>query len=376
MKLFTSMVMSLSLLASACAGANQGRVASGSYAPSVASSNQAQKITITRSGSQPSRQAPAEYFTGSVRIDPLFQAKDPSHTSGSYVTFDPGARSAWHTHPLGQTLIVTAGTGRVQRWGDPVEEIRPGDVVGIPPGQKHWHGASPTTAMTHIALQGAVGGKNVDWMEKVSEEEYKMTATRESSALPAMLTRDDIRTVAPALEKYTQGPLGDLWKRPDLSPRDRCIITVAVLIARNQTIEMPYHFNLALDNGVKASEISEVITHLAFYSGWANAMSAVGVAKDVFRARGIGADQLPPASGPLLPIDEVSEARRAAFVEQSVGPVAPGVVQYTTDPLFHDLWLRPALTPRDRSLVTVSALVAQGSWRNSRLTSTERWTMA
>jgi 4-carboxymuconolactone decarboxylase len=135
---------------------------------------------------------------------------------------------------------------------------------------------------------------------------------------------------------------------------------VAVLIARNQMIELSSHLNQALDNGVKAREISEIITHLAFYSGWANAMSAVAVAKDVFRARGIGADQLPPAGGPLLPIDQASEARRAAFVEQNVGPVAPGVVQYTTDPLFHDLWLRPAIAPRDRSLVTVSALIASG----------------
>jgi 4-carboxymuconolactone decarboxylase len=304
MKLFAATVTSLSLLASGCAGANQARVASGSYAHSTASSNQAQTITITRSGSQPSRQAPAEYFTGSVRIDPLFQAKDPSHTSGSYVTFEPGARSAWHTHPLGQTLIVTAGTGRVQRWGDPVEEIRPGDVVWISPGQKHWHGASPNTAMTHIAIQGAVDGKNVAWMEKVSEEQYKMKDTQKLDALSAMRTLDDVRMVAPALERYMQGVLlGDLWKRPDLSARDRSLVTVAVLIARNQTSELPSHLNLALDNGVKAAEISEVITHLAFYSGWANAMSAVAVAKDVFRARGIGADQLPPAEGPLLPID-------------------------------------------------------------------------
>ncbi|HEY6381646.1 MAG TPA: carboxymuconolactone decarboxylase family protein [Pseudolabrys sp.] len=187
-----------------------------------------------------------------------------------------------------------------------------------------------------------------------------MTNTRKSDAFPAMLTLDDVRVVAPALERYTEGTLGDLWKRPGLSLRDRSLITVAVLISRNQRTELPSHLNLALDNGVKASEISEVITHLAFYSGWASAMSAVAVAKDVFRARGIGADQLPSASGPLLPIDEASEARRVAFVEQSVGPVAPGVVQYTTDPLFHDLWLRPALAPRDRSLVTVTALVATG----------------
>jgi 4-carboxymuconolactone decarboxylase len=165
--------------------------------------------------------------------------------------------------------------------------------------------------------------------------------------------------VAPALARYTQGTLfGDLWKRPDLSPRDRSIITVASLIARNQTIEMPYHFNLALDNGVKPSELSEIITHLAFYSGWANATAAVAVAKDVFGKRGIG--ELPADSGEHLPIDEVAEAQRAARVEQDVGPVAPGLVQFTSDLLFHDLWLRPELAPRDRSLVTVSALIASG----------------
>ena len=182
-----------------------------------------------------------------------------------------------------------------------------------------------------------------------------------SNALPPVPTLEDLRMVAPALARYTEGTLlGDLWKRPELSPRDRSIITVAALITRNQTIEMPYHFNLALDNGVKPSELSEIITHLAFYSGWANATSAVAVAKDVFSKRGIGSDQLPPASGEHLPIDEAAEAQRAARVEQDVGPVAPGLVQYTSDLLFHDLWLRPALAPRDRSLVTVSALIASG----------------
>jgi 4-carboxymuconolactone decarboxylase len=183
----------------------------------------------------------------------------------------------------------------------------------------------------------------------------------ESHALPPVPMAEDVRMVAPALDRYTQGRLlGDLWKRPDLSPRDRSIITVAALIAWNQTIEMPHYFSLALDNGVKPSEISEIITHLAFYSGWANAMSAVAVAKDVFGKRGIGRDQLPPASGELLPLDEAAERQRAARVEQDVGPVAPGVVQYTSDVLFRDLWLRPALAPRDRSLVTVSALIASG----------------
>ena len=168
-------------------------------------------------------------------------------------------------------------------------------------------------------------------------------------------------TVAPALEKYTQERLmGDVWKRPGLVPRDRSIVTVSALIARNQTIEMPYYVNLALDNGVKPREISEIITHLAFYSGRANALSAVAISKDVFAERKIGIDQLPPASPQLLPLDEAAEAQRASRVGEQFGKVAPGVVQYTTDVLFLDLWLRPDLAPRDRSLVTISALIASG----------------
>ena len=132
----------------------------------------AQTIEIARSGSQLSAKGSAQYFTGSVRVDPLFPAKEPSRTSGGLVTFEPGARSAWHTHPAGQVLIVTAGAGRVQQFGGPIEEIRPGDVVRIPPGVKHWHGASPNIGMTHIAIQETVGGRNVDWMEQVSEEQY------------------------------------------------------------------------------------------------------------------------------------------------------------------------------------------------------------
>src|SRR5258707_8233252 len=173
-------------------------------------------------------------------------------------------------------------------------------------------------------------------------------------------TMNDITMVAPALENYAQGPLADLWKRPGLTPRDRSIVTVAALIARNQTIEMPYYFNLALDNGVKPREISEIITHLAFYSGWENAMSAVAVAKVVFADRKIGADQLPAASPSPLPLDKEAETKRATSVEQQFGSVAQGIVQYTTEVLFRDLWLRPALAPRDRSLVTVTALIANG----------------
>jgi len=167
--------------------------------------------------------------------------------------------------------------------------------------------------------------------------------------------------VFPARERYKLGLVrGDLSKRPDLSARDRSIVTLAALVARNQTVEMPYYLKLALDDGVKPREISEIITHLAFYSGWGNAMSAAGVVKEVFCEREIGADQLPPASPSLLPLDETAEADRAARVGEQFGKVAPGIVQYTTDILFHDLWLRPDLSPRDRSLVTVSALIASG----------------
>lgn len=175
-----------------------------------------------------------------------------------------------------------------------------------------------------------------------------------------MQTLNEVKVVAPALEKYAQGPVTELWNRPGLSKRDRGMVTISSLIARNQGVEMPYYMNLALENGVKPREISEIITHLAFYSGWVNAMSAVAVAKDVFAQRKIGADQLPSASPKPLPLDNDAETKRATGVQQNFGSVAPGLVEYTTDVLFQDLWLRPDLAPRDRSLVTVSALIASG----------------
>jgi 4-carboxymuconolactone decarboxylase len=173
--------------------------------------------------------------------------------------------------------------------------------------------------------------------------------------------RDALRQVAPGLERYgQQALLGNLWQRPDLSPRDRSIVTVAALIARNQTAEMSQHISQALDHGVRPGELSEVITHLAFYSGWGNAISAVAIAREALAQRGIGADQLPPASPELLPLDERVEAQRATAVARDVGPVVPGLEQFTTDVLFRDLWLRPGLAPRDRSLITVTALIASG----------------
>jgi 4-carboxymuconolactone decarboxylase len=170
-----------------------------------------------------------------------------------------------------------------------------------------------------------------------------------------------LRAVSPGLEQYRERRVsGDLWQRPGLRPRDRSIVTVAALIARDQTTELASHIDLALEHGVTPRELVELITHLAFYSGWGNAMAAVRVVHEVFEPRGVGPQDLPPASPQLLPLDEAAEAKRAAHVEQQMGAIVPALVRDTTDVLFRDLWLRPDLAPRDRSLVTVSALIASG----------------
>jgi 4-carboxymuconolactone decarboxylase len=296
MPLFAATIISLSLLAWACAHTSPAGAASETGAPSTTSGDDAQTIKITRSGTQPSRKAPAEYFTGSVRIYPLFEANDPSHTSGASVTFEPGGRSAWHTHPLGQILIVTAGVGRVQRWGGPVEEIRQGDVAWIPPGLKHWHGASPTTAMTHIGIQGHLGGKVVDWLEKVSDAQYGTPVQGQvtASAAPARpapgagaqptTAQRLMGDFAPKLVELTDNVLyGDVWARPELSPRDRSLVTVSALIAMNRPDQLRSHLARARDNGVTQEELIETITHLAFYAGWPSAVTAISVAKEVFQ---------------------------------------------------------------------------------------------
>jgi len=249
-------------------------------------------IVVTRSEAQTSRQGPAENFTGSVRVDQRFQASAPGRASGARVTFEPGARTAWHTHPLGQTLLVASGVGRVQRWGDPVDEIRPGDVVWIPPGQKHWHGASPTTGMSHIAIAEQLDGKTVDWMEQVTDEQYgaaprpRPAAAAAGNAAPAeQPTRAQrlMGDISPKLAQLTDDVLyGDVWARPQLSPRDRSLVTVSALVAMNRPDQLRSHLALARDNGVTEDEIAETITHLAFYAGWPSAVTAVTVAKEVF----------------------------------------------------------------------------------------------
>jgi 4-carboxymuconolactone decarboxylase len=275
MRLLVMTTLPLCFLASAFSQANQ---------------TDSQAIKIIRRGSQSSRQGPAENFTGSVRVDSLFDAHAPARAFGSLVTFEPGARTAWHTHPLGQVLIVTAGTGRVQRWGDPVEEIRQGDVVWIPPGQKHWHGAAPHSSMAHIAIVEQLDGKAVEWMEKVGDAQYgaplRGRAPGTDVGKQPRPSQAAIGGFAPKLAELTDNVLyGDVWERPELSKRDRSLVTVAALIALNRPDQLRAHLVRARENGVTQQELIETITHLAFYAGWPNAVNAIAVAKEVFEKK-------------------------------------------------------------------------------------------
>jgi 4-carboxymuconolactone decarboxylase len=243
------------------------------------------ELVITRAASRPSRVAPAQNFTGTVRVQPLFDTTATTRAYGASVSFDAGARTAWHTHQRGQVLIVTAGVGRVQLWGAPVEQIQPGDVVRIPPGAKHWHGASPTAAMTHIAIVEHLDGRSTDWMEKVSDPQYgaPVRAAQASVAQPSR-AQQAMGDIAPKLAQLTDSVLfGDVWARPGLSRRDRSLVTVSALIAMNRPDQLRSHLALARENGVTRDELVEAITHLAFYAGWPNAVSAVGVAREVLR---------------------------------------------------------------------------------------------
>ena len=273
--MLTAAVLPVSFLACAFAQANR---------------TDSQPIQIIRAGSQPSREGPADHFTGSVRVEPLFQAHTPARASGALVTFEPGARTAWHTHPLGQTLIVTSGTGRVQRWGGPVDEIKQGDVVWIPPGQKHWHGAAPKSSVAHIAIVENLDGKTVDWMQKVSDAQYsaplrgKGTST-EGGKQPRP-SQKAIGDFDPKLAEITDNVLyGDVWERPELSKRDRSLVTVAALIALSRPDQLRSHLIRARDNGVTQQEVVETITQMAFYAGWPNAVNAIAVAREVFEKK-------------------------------------------------------------------------------------------
>jgi 4-carboxymuconolactone decarboxylase len=342
MKLFVPILTTWALLASA--------------------STEAQTVTITSAGSRPTGAAPAQNFTGSVRVETLFAALDPSHASGASVTFEPGARTAWHSHPRGQILIVTAGTGRVQGWGNPVQEIRSGDVVRIPAGQKHWHGGAPQTSMTHIAITEHRDGARVEWMEQVTDEQY----SAEPQSQPAVEVQGPTRPsgpvqqrIAPGLATLTDDVLfGDVWRRTELSPRDRSLVTISVLIATGKPAQLTGHLGRALTNGVQPREASGVLAHLAIYSGWPNAVSALDVYDQVYTARKIDTAGLRKES-PGSPASGIDTSQVQETNEQ-LAATAPKLVQLTKDVVFGDLWRRSDLTVRDRSLVTIAALAAMG----------------
>ncbi len=244
-------------------------------------------LSISRAGTRTVAPGPAEHFIGKVAIEFLQLPVTPGHTSTGSVHFDAGARTAWHTHPLGQTLIVTAGVGQVQVVGGPLQEIKVGDVVRIPPGVKHWHGAAATSAMTHIAVTEASDGKTVDWLEPVSDAQYAASKQGVETA-PAQPSRAQrlLGDVAPKLAQLTDDVLfGDVWARPGLSRRDRSLVTVSALIAMNRPEQLRSHLKLGLDHGLTKEELAEALTQLAFYAGWPSALSAAGVAREVFASQ-------------------------------------------------------------------------------------------
>ncbi len=242
------------------------------------------RLQITRAENVPWRSGPAEHFTGDVGIRPLFDTTASTRASASVVTFAAGARTAWHRHPRGQILMVTEGVGRVQLWGEPVQAIRASDVVRIPAGVKHWHGAAPDQAMSHIAVQEHLNGMVVQWAEQVTAAQYAVPVTSVDSQPLPPAARDMFGDIAPKLAQLTDEVLyGDVWARRGLSPRDRSLVTVSALITMNRPDQLRSHMVRARTNGVTEDELIETITHLAFYAGWPSAVTAIGMAREVFK---------------------------------------------------------------------------------------------
>lgn len=349
-----------------CGAVSPFRVAALAATLALAGSASAQPLEISRAESRVSSPAPAQTFTGVARIDRLFEQLHGTDASGGLVAFEPGARTAWHVHPGGQTLVITAGTGHVQRWGEAVQEVRVGDVVRILPGQKHWHGATPRSAMTHLAITEPRDGSVVHWLEQVSEEQYQSTPSPQVAAPPASQPPPAARRpsgelqqrLAPGLASLTDDVLyGDVWQRTALSPRDRSLVTIAALIATGRTAQLAGHLARGFDNGLLPRETSGALAHLAVYSGWPNAVSALAVYEQVYAARKVDVSGLVAAAYAHA---ASGEASRTHSVDASVAAAAPKFAQLTNDVVLGDLWQRTDLAPRDRSLVTIAALASQG----------------
>ncbi|HJR29898.1 MAG TPA: carboxymuconolactone decarboxylase family protein [Pseudomonas sp.] len=296
---------------------------------------------ISRAGTQASAAGPAEYFSGRVRVDPLFPASGEINASGAYVTFEPGARSAWHTHPAGQRLVVVSGVGLTQEWGKPVQEIRPGDVIVCPPGVKHWHGAAPTSAMTHLAVTGVVDGKSVQWLDKVTDDLYS----------------------AQGSVKSTEHPVSEV-----LSAKQQAIPLMAAFMATSNMPGLNAALNQGLDAGLTVSEAKEILVQLYAYVGFPRSLNALGELMKVLEARkqrsihdapGREPSGVMPTGDELLAAGKANQTRIAgAPVQGPLFDFAPIINQYLQAHLFGAIFERDNLDWQSRELATVGALAA------------------
>jgi quercetin dioxygenase-like cupin family protein len=299
---------------------------------------------IMRTGTGASTVAPIEHFTGQARVDRLFPVDEDIHDSGAYVTFEPGARSAWHTHPAGQRLVVTSGAGLTQEWGKPVQEIGPGDVVWCPPGVKHWHGAAPTTAMTHLAVTGSVDGNSVTWMEKVTDAHYNAAAA-----------------VAPRGHEM-------MTAERALSARQQAIPLIAAFMATSNMSRLGAALNQGLNVGLTISETKEILVQLYAYVGFPRSLNALGELMNVVAARkqraiqdaaGREPSRPIPTGDALVAIGTANQTRiSGAPVHGPVFDFAPIINQYLQAHLFGDIFERDNLDWQSRELATVGALAA------------------
>lgn len=290
-------------------------------------------LTIIRPGETDRYQASPANFTGNAYVEGVFAAEAPSRLTLASVTFEPGARTDWHTHPLGQTLIATDGKGLVQAEGGPIEEIGPGDVAHIPANIRHWHGASPASKMIHIAILEPLDGERVRWMEPVSDADYPNTNPKSTTARGESRAQQLLGDIAPALADLTDEVLyGQVWERPGLSKRDRSLSTISALIAMNRPDQLRSHIALGRRNGLSDEELSETITHLAFYSGWPNSVTAVGIAREVFRAdqtdENVSSDDSTP---PTINVKDLHLVYQGAISENIEGQVNIRPVRYEID---------------------------------------------
>lgn len=332
MRRCSRVAMYATALVSSCASAERG---------AVNSPADAQQLIVA--GSQPSTTGSNDHFTGRADVDPLSPASPGINASTAYVTFEPGARSAWHTHPGGQVLVVTAGAGLTQQWGGPVQEIHPGDVVRCPPGVKHWHGAAPTSAMTHLAVTGSVDSQTVTWMEKVTDEQYM-------DAGAAALQRNEAKVAA------------------GLSAKQRSIPLIASFTATSDTARLEAALNEGLDAELTINEAKEVLVQLYAYVGFPRSLNALGVLKGVIEARqGRGIQDAPgrepgraiPTGDELIAVGTANQTKiSGALVQGGVFDFAPVINQYLRAHLFGDIFERDNLDWQSRELATVGALAA------------------